>query len=233
MTERNYVRGGAPLCDLVGRVAAELDPDWRYAPTDDHGFRGCRIIGPQGASIAFYPGNRILATPVYPCDGERSMSAKQWGVIDHAAKDLQFTFDPSRRPAAIARELHRRVIALYLPLYAATLMLQAKRELERARMCALEQELTALPKFYGSMHRDPDCPTIRLRDVDTFHGEIQLSMYRGGCGTVHLRFVPPALIKAIARLVSDFAVNDLAGTKASVTAGRRLVTTTTQEQRQQ
>lgn len=233
MTEHNYVRGGAPLCDLVGRVAAELAPEWQHAAAADHGFRGCRIIGPQGASIAFYPGKRIQATPVYPCDGERSMSAKQWGVVDHAAKDLQFTFDPKRRPAAIARELHRRVIALYLPLYAATLMLQAKRDLERARMCALEQELIALPKFYGSMHRDPDSPTIRLRDVDTFHGEIQLSMYRGGCGTVQLRFAPPALIKAIAMLVSEFAADDLADETHSPTAGHRLVTTTTQEQRQQ
>ena len=233
MPERSYVYGGAPLCNLVGRVAAELVPEWTHAEPHDHGFRGCRIIGPQGTSIASYPGNRILARPVYPCDGERSMSGKQWGVVDHAAKDLQFTFDPSRPPAAIARELTRRVIALYLPLYAATLMLQAKRDLDRSRMYALERELTALPKFYGSMHRDPDSPTIRLRDVDTFHGEIQLSMYQGGCGTVHLRFVPPALIKAIATLVSEFAVEGLAEVEASATGGHRLLATTTQEQRGQ
>ena len=233
MTKQTYMRGGEPLCTLVGRVAAELGPQWAHDAPSGHRVRGCRIIGPRGASIAFYPGKRVLARPVYPCDGTRSMSAKQWGVVDHAERDLQFTFDPSRRPAAIARELTRRVIPLYMPLYASTLLLQAKRDLDRARMYALEQELTALPKLYESTHRDPDSPTIRIRDVDAFHGEIQLSMYRGGCGTVQLRFLPPALIKAIATLVSDFAVGDLAKDETSTTFGTRVLATTTQEQRRQ
>ena len=233
MSNVSYIRGGEPLCSLVGRVAAELGPEWLHDAPGGHRFRGCRIIGPQGASIAFYPGKRILARPVYPRDGERSMSAKQWGVVDHAGKDLQFTFDPSRRPAAIARELTRRVITLYMPLYAATLMLRAKRDLARLRMNALERELTALPRFYASMHRDPDSPTVRLRNVDTFHGEIQLSMYQGGCGTVHLRFVPPALIKAIAKVVSDFDTNDLSKVEPTSAVGERSLATMSTEQRQQ
>jgi hypothetical protein len=99
---------GREVHDVVRDIAAELPSDWQMVETPhDH---GARVVGPDGAHFYVRLGTygaelgRLMFTAGTPDDAD--YSAGDWHGVDH----VEMTAAADRAPAAIARDIVRKLI---------------------------------------------------------------------------------------------------------------------------
>ena len=74
---------------------------------------------------------RMVASCLWPENDGRYMGARDWGVIPHDTDPPSCSFSPDRKPETIAKELDRKVLTEYLPLYFKALEKQADYQKRR------------------------------------------------------------------------------------------------------
>ena len=132
-------------------------PAWRVAPQDPDCDHGASLLGPAGARLWLscdWRGKVEIAGsfPLRP-NGQTYCPPKEaYGRI---------AFDPKRAPQALARDIERRCIAVYLPAYEkalADVQADANARQQAARVAALLGERFRVEP--GSQGTDGDIPNL-------------------------------------------------------------------------
>ena len=110
--------------DLAEQIAAHL-PGWQARPQRGSDYGHCRYatIKHDGGGLIqlYYDSYRkhVSCSGRYPERNGRSCSPSDWGVLRYSEAAPAIKFSPTREPKALARDIERRFLAKYLPLFAA------------------------------------------------------------------------------------------------------------------
>jgi hypothetical protein len=182
------------------QLAAQL-PGWTlraeaeyYSCRLERGDHGALVLVPRSKHYNGVP-DRCEVYGTYPADGTRTMAPRDWGVLPYGTPAPTATVSLARPIAQAARDITRRVIEPYRPLWLACVERKREREAQRSQaLHHLEQVVAALgPAASIDSHAGPDDRTIRL-----YNGSIWGQISRG---RMELHHLPATLVLEIARLI--------------------------------
>ena len=194
---------GVNMKGLAQAVAAALGAPWAFTEADEHEPPRClwaRIARPDGAEISVhlntYPKPRLNISGVYP----RGPNGRDYGPWD-STKRPSMGVAPDRPAAVIAKEIARRLLPEYLPLYAKAVQDKAAYDagagVQQGVASRLAFTLGLPPRAHPA---DSQSVQIHVYQTDGCYGEFTVS--NGGGVQVKLTGLTPAQADAVARVVA-------------------------------
>lgn len=169
------------MTHLTREIADHLD-GWTADPIQslmderDHETQG-QLCHASGAAVRLYFDSyrkRVRVSATWPCDVNGAyQSASSWGIVPCGTPGPEASLSPDRAPEALARDIKRRVLTPYLPLYAEAI---AKRDAEVQRhdnLAAMTDRLVELANTAGPLANPHGALARRGRDTD------RISIYGG------------------------------------------------------
>jgi hypothetical protein len=164
------------LIPLLNSQGPELEP-WAC---ELNGTDRARIYHAHtGASFCLWGSRfdaRVEISGRYPSDGGRLMTARDWGVIRYSEALPKITFGRGRELEAVARDIRKRFLSAYLPLYAACVERQRERGDYRMRRDDVAEALAEATganvwRFQGEADSTPrvdvSCGQFEVRSADS------------------------------------------------------------------
>jgi hypothetical protein len=164
----------------VAEIAAGLIPHlnaggvkdkWAVESAEDS---RARISRPDGAAFVLWGSRfdaRVEVTGCYPPDGNRHMSARDWGALPYNAKQPGITFGRGRPLDKVAADLTRRFLTEYIPLFASCREKKAATGDWRTRRDNVAERLAEAldAEVRRAAHAGPDgTPRVYLHGVGEF-----------------------------------------------------------------
>ena len=131
----------------------------------------------------------------YPQRDGGYCSPSSWGALKHGEPEPKIRFSPTRKPKALARDIERRLLADYLPLYYKCARLQGEH-------AVAEEDREHYLKRYARMSRGD----IRGQTVHLYHdegrvmGDVRVST--DGSARVEV-YVPADMVERICQILGS------------------------------
>jgi hypothetical protein len=147
----------------LSQVLAELHPAGGWRVKEGAEMDRVTLEAANGAAFTLWgsAGNhRLEITGRFPMDGQRFMSARDWGVIRYNDKAPEITVSRARDARVMARDIFTRFLSRYLPLYEQAEAVRASRADWRTRRDATAARLGEIlgvepRKFQGEPDATP------------------------------------------------------------------------------
>lgn len=136
---------------LCADILSNLPGEWTIT---NQGDSYARIRRPDGLELSLsfknYPPKRVEARPAVPMRNGRWSNLRDWGLgtVGQPADEPTAGCSMDRGGAAIARDIARKVLAPYEPLYAG---IQARQAEDRDNRAAIEREAAALQAMFPKL----------------------------------------------------------------------------------
>jgi hypothetical protein len=186
-------------------------PQWMATPRSDLDSRPYDLVHqPTGARIwCRFDNGKLEFHPTWPRDDEGTAytSPRDWGVTGHGEKYPTAVYcDPKRGPSAIARDVSRRLLTDYLPMYEKCLTSREVRRKERhsckLRAAAIGAELD--PYVYRGKRADNTYRAELHNAPGALYGSFEVGSHDSV--RIDLRGVPGDLAVYIAKAIKLYLV---------------------------
>ena len=117
---------------LAEDIAAHLPEGWRAGKPVESDWgpsRSATIEHRDGPVVSLYWDSyrkHVSCSGRYPLRDGNQCSPSSWGALRYDETEPRIRFSPTRKPQALARDIERRLLAQYLPLYRECLRLSGE-----------------------------------------------------------------------------------------------------------
>lgn len=198
-------------------IAALLDGEWKAEGQGENAYQWFKLRRADGLAVSLtldtWKGrvNASPEVPKAPNGGYRSL--RDWGVIPYNESGPSAGMAVDRDPKAMARDIMRKVVTPYQPLYAKIL---ERQEAQNKASNKAGELVIALAKILGDTSalntEHPDSVINRMKDERSgdvrlpyesgeFYGHFRVSPFAGGGVDVELHSVPHDTALALARVL--------------------------------
>lgn len=173
---------------IAAAIAAHL-PNWSLKPpAPDDTKMWATLVGPNGAELSFYDerNGKLRVSPRWQQDGGRTYPTDHYLKTNSpdAEKPASVQVTATREPATLARDIHRRIIAAYLPIYELGRKQKAEDDAYEAKVEAAAVEVADI--LQDDTYREGDRTIGRYvyrpgheggtnNSVDTNHVEVRVN----------------------------------------------------------
>jgi len=182
--------------ELVRQIASALGADWTYRNPSIDGTLAhwAEIAHQDGYSLAFtsqYPTYSLHISGNFPRDH----------CFGYQEKRPSINVDPTKSAEQIAKDITRRLLPLYLPMWTKAAERQRQREKYASAQATLSDEILALfpagmARLGNSFSKDDKNISFNLKDG---YGDIEV--FNDSC-SLKFRSIPCQLAKQIIRLIA-------------------------------
>ena len=196
--------------DILPELARELGLGWKAVRQHDYGQRLRRESDGLELWVACddWKGRGRVSPSIPRFDGEY-LSLRSWGVIGYDEKTPEMSFALERDPARVAREIERKVLAPYEPLYVEILKRKAER-LERANdAVSLWRQLRDLVGCRRPVRNDLRLTSdreIHFGDAGSMSGTMTVFNY--GSVELRIRWMTSSQALAMAKAIGALAATE-------------------------
>lgn len=150
--------------ELATQIAPHLPGTWQVKAPNLENTRYTTVTRDDGAAISLYYDSyrgHVRCSGLYPRRDGAVCGPSDWGALPHGSDAPSIKFSWKRSATALARDIERRLLGQYLPLYAECVRRRGKHEAaEEDRRTYVERYATVT----GGRVRG-DCVTV-YRDTD-------------------------------------------------------------------
>lgn len=188
------------LHDLIYDIAHAMD-GWaaniKY-PENTHG--ADLVHGETGATIHIHHTAYLGKLEISGCfprnESDQAMSANSWGLVGYGERDPHIGCSPRRKGAAIAKEIERRLLPKYMPMY------EKAKEKRAARLAYIEKRDSVTERYarrLGGTARD-GAVHVSCTKHDNW-GDVTVNEDGGGRIDMHLE---PDVMVRVVRLIGEY-----------------------------
>ncbi len=184
--------------ELVRQIASALGADWTYRnpSTDGDLAHWAEITHKDGYSLSFtsqYPTYALHILGNFPRDHHFSYQEKRPSI----------NVDPTKTAEQIAKDINRRLLPVYLPMWAKAAETQRQSEIYASAQANLSDEILALfpagmARRGNSFSKDDKNISFYLKD---YRGYGDIEVFSDSC-SLKFRSIPCQLAKQIIRLIA-------------------------------
>ena len=196
--------------EILPELARELGLGWQLVRLHDHGQRLRRESDGLELWVACdeWKGRGRVSPSVPRLDGAYQ-SLRSWGGIGYDEKTPEMSFALERNPARVAREIERKVLAPYEPLYRQIINKKAERLEQANNAVALWHRLRELVRCKRPARND-----LRLTaDREIYFGDAgsmsgKMTVFNYGSVELTIRWMTSSQALAIAEAIGALAATE-------------------------
>jgi hypothetical protein len=141
---------------------------------------------------------KLHISGMYPKDGTRCMSPRDWGAIKYSDTPPSINVSASRDPKAIAKDITRRFLPVYTEVFNACVARKTQQDSYRNTQAEAVRQIVAALGPKADARGSEDSPKAHFYNEGAGYGEFSPN-------SVELHSVPLAMLLEIAALVRKYS----------------------------